>query len=325
MCGVMFQLRHLKTFLAAAETLSFTRAAQRVHLSQPSVTEQIQALEDSLGRQLFVRNNNRLALTDAGRQLAVRARDLLAMAEDTLRSVRDGEDAPAETIAIAAPQTLCARMVAPAVAELADSHPGARIAIHETNSKATVQAVVEGTADLGLLHGWPAADAPVQARLLARDTPVVVVPRVHALGECANVSASMLAGLPLVATSAGCTYRAYLDALLQSASSRATIRAEADTVPSLLQLVAAGVGVAVLPRMAVLPAAHALQLQVRALDAAGEGLPICLLTPAARPLRAGAARLVEQICQVILASDASDQPVPALDVQHLAGGVAVAH
>jgi DNA-binding transcriptional LysR family regulator len=318
----MFQLRHLKTFLAAAETLSFTQAAQRVHLSQPSVTEHILALEESLKQPLFIRSNNRLTLTDAGRQLATRARDLLAMAEDTLRSVRDGEAASTQPVTVAAPQTLCARIAAPAVAALADADPSARIAIREANSKASVQAVVDGSADLGLLHGWPAADAKVQARLLARDAPVVVMPQGHALAACAEVAPSMLARFPLVATSAGCRYREYLDGLVQSASTRPALRAEAESVTSLLQLVAGGVGLAVLPRMAAASAAGALELEMRDLHGAGEGLPICLLTPATRPLREGAARLVEQICRVILASD---QPVSALDVQDLPGGVAVAH
>lgn len=318
----MFQLRHLKTFVAAAETLSFTRAAQRVHLSQPSVTEHILALEESLGRPLFIRSNNRLTLTEAGHQLATRARDLLAMAEDTLRSVRDGADASTRPVTLAAPQTLCARIAAPALAALADADPGVRIVIREANSKATVQAVVDGMADLGLLHGWPPADVEVQARLLARDAPVVVMPRGHALAACAQVTPSMLARFPLVATSAGCRYREYLDVLVQSASTRPQLRAEAESVTSLLQLVAGGVGLAVLPRMAAACAAGALQLEVRDLHGADEGPPICLLTPATRPLREGAARLVEQICRVVLASD---QPMPALDVQDLAGGVAIAH
>ncbi|MCH1998354.1 LysR family transcriptional regulator, partial [Achromobacter xylosoxidans] len=66
----MFQLRQLKTFVAAAETLSFTQAARRVHLSQPSVTEQVRALEEAVGQPLFIRHNNRLQLTPAGERLA---------------------------------------------------------------------------------------------------------------------------------------------------------------------------------------------------------------------------------------------------------------
>jgi DNA-binding transcriptional LysR family regulator len=318
----MLQLRHLQTFLAAAETLSFTQAARRVHLSQPSVTEQIRALEESLRQPLFVRSNNRLALTEAGRQLAVRARELLAMADDTLRSAREGAPAPVETLCVAAPQTLCAQLVAPAVAALAAQLPGARVCIREGHSKATAQAVLDGTADLGVVHGWPAADAGLQARLLARDAPVVVMPQGHPLAAATRVAPSALARFALVATSAGCSYRAHLEALLQRADSRAAIRAEAETVPSLLQLVLGGLGVAVLPRMAVAHAAQALHLAMRPLDGAGEGLPICLLTPAARPPRESAARLVAQIRAALLASD---QPVSALDVQDRAGGVAAAH
>src|SRR3546814_12829042 len=94
----MFQLRQLKIFVAAVEALSFTKAAKQVHLSQSSVTEQVQALEQSIGQPLFIRKNNRLQLTPAGERLEIRARELLAMAEDTFREIRDNVNGQQSTI-----------------------------------------------------------------------------------------------------------------------------------------------------------------------------------------------------------------------------------
>src|SRR5689334_4927530 len=102
----MFQLRQLRTFVAAAETLSFTRAAERVHLTQPSVTEQIRALEDAVGRPLFARQGNTLALTDAGSKLLARARELLAMANDTFHAVKGDAAGTAASLTLVAPETL---------------------------------------------------------------------------------------------------------------------------------------------------------------------------------------------------------------------------
>lgn len=316
----MFQLRHLKTFLAAAETLSFTQAARRVHLSQPSVTEQIQALEHSVGQPLFVRDNNRLALTPAGETLAGRARELLALADDAFRTVRGHADELPGSIRVAAPQTLCTCLLTPMLLRYAEAYPGARVAIQERNSAATAQAVLDGAADIGLVHGWPADHAGLRAQRIARDMPVVVFAPGHPLAASAQVTPDALAAYPLIATMDGCRYRQYLDMLAQQAAERPRIRAEADGVPALLQMVSAGLGVSVLPRMAVDRAATPARIETRPLSAAGEGLPICLLTTDRSPTRNVAAfiRLVG------LAAAGSDEPVPAFDVQHGAGGVAIA-
>lgn len=315
----MFQLRQLKIFLAAAETLSFTKAARRVHLSQPSVTEQVQALEQSVGQALFVRRNNRLTLTAAGEKLATRARELLAMADDTFRVVRDNLEEQGGTIRVAAPQTLCTSLLIPVLTRFVDRHPGTQVVIQERNSSATAQAVLDGTADLGLVHGWPANDANLQADLIARDMPVVVMPPGHALSRAVDVRPDALAAFPLIVTMEGCRYREYLEALLQEAPVRPSIRGIADSVPALVQMVSAGLGVSILPKMAVDSAEAAARVEWRALSTSGDGLPICLLTTDRQPVRHVAAF----IDMVRLATASSDEPMPAFDVKNRAGDVAV--
>jgi DNA-binding transcriptional LysR family regulator len=316
----MFQLRQLKTFLAAAETLSFTKAAQKVHLSQSSVTEQIQTLEASIGRPLFIRSNNRLSLTPTGRGLVERARGLLAVAEEAFDAVRDNVDVPAGTIRVAAPQTLCSSLLLPLLAVHARQYPTTRVVVQERNSAATARAVLDGAADLGVVHGWPGGDDhELQIELIARDRALVVLPPGHALCGATDVTPASLAAYPLIVTAPGCRYRTYIEALLQHAPVRPFLRGEADSVPSLLQMVGAGLGVAVLPGRAVERSAAG-SLEVRPLSGA-EGLPICLLVrrhQVARPQVAAVAAAVR------LAAAGSDEPVAAVDVQHRAGGVAVA-
>ncbi|CAB3780241.1 LysR family transcriptional regulator [Paraburkholderia caffeinilytica] len=315
----MFQLWQLKIFLAAAETLSFTRAAKQVHLSQPSVTEQVRALEQSVGQPLFIRKNNRLMLTAAGERLAGRARELLAMADDTFRVVRDNPDEKGGTIRVAAPQTLCTCLLIPVLTRFVELHPRTRVEIRERNSSETAQAVLGGTADLGLVHGWPANDANLQADLVARDMPVVVMPPGHPLSRAADVKPDALAAFPLIVTMEGCRYREYLDALLQEAPVRPCIRGVADSVQALVQMVSAGLGVSILPRMAVDTAETALRVELRALSTIGEGLPICLLTVGREPTRHVAA-FIEMIR---LAVARSDEPMSTVDVKNRAGRVAV--
>jgi DNA-binding transcriptional LysR family regulator len=315
----MLQLRHLRTFLAAADSLSFTQAAQRVHLSQPSVTEQIQALEHSVGQALFVRDNNRLTLTPTGQRLAERARELLVMADDALRAARDETSEPA-TLQVAAPQALCLGLLVPSIAAHAASHPSLRVALLERHSAATAKAVLDGEADLGVVHGWPAAGNDLlQVKVIARDRPVVVLPVSHALTKFAQIEPSALADAPLIVTVPGCCYRAHLEALLQQhATTPPAYRAEADSVPAMLRMVATGLGVAVLPARAVGQYDDG-SVAVRPLAGGGDGLPICLLHRRDRPMRPAVAEFARRLSEGV-----SDQPVPALDMQHRAGGVAIA-
>lgn len=316
----MLQLRQLKIFLAAAESLSFTAASKRVHLSQPSVTEQIQALEQAVGQQLFVRSNNRLTLTPAGERLASRARDLLAMAEDTLKSVRNESIGQTRSIRVAAPQSLCTSLLIPLLADYAGLRPETQIVVQERHSEATTQAVQDGTADLGLIHGWPADNTRLRISVVTRDEPVVVLPAGHPLQETETVSPEELSRFPLLATEQGCRYRGYLDLLLQEAPVRPRISGVSESVPALVEMVSRGMGISVLPRMAVTASAGRARIELRALSTTREGLPICLLTPDRDPLD----HLAEFIQMIRLVMSGSDQPVPALDMQHGAGRIAVA-
>jgi DNA-binding transcriptional LysR family regulator len=298
----MFQLRHLRTFVAAAETLNFTRAAERVHLAQPSVTEQVRALEDTVGRPLFLRRHNTLALTPAGAALLVRARELLAMADDALRAVKgEGESA---SLALSAPETLATSVLAPLVADHARQHPGLRVSLRTRNSAETVADVTSGAAALGLLHGGPLPDADLASEVLAHDRAVVVMLPSHALATHERVHLADLAGTRLGATTAGCTYRTYLDA--QCMPHGLAIAFEAGSVAALLALVAGGMGVCVVPRLAFVGSSSALVARPLA-DV--PPLPVSLLRRPAVSPTAG------RFAQVLRANARSlDEAMSALDV-----------
>jgi DNA-binding transcriptional LysR family regulator len=310
----MFQLRQLRTFLAAAETLSFTKAAERVHLSQPSVTGQIQSLEDTVGRPLFVRFNNKLALTEAGHHLVIRAHALLSAADEALRAVRANADDSVGSISVAAPHTLCATLLAPSAARYAGARPDVHLSLQEKNSSETERAVLDRTVDVGLVHGWPRAPrSRLQVEVISRDRPMVVMPPGHALGADAAVRIESLAATPLLLTPGGCRYREYAQALLQHASVRPSIRGEADGVVSLMRMVAAGLGMSVLPAKAIDLAGAPSDVEARPLAGADEGLPICMLSAAGEALRPQAAAFMAIVRQ---AARDSDEPVPAFHVQH---------
>jgi DNA-binding transcriptional LysR family regulator len=276
----MFQLRQLRTFVAAAETLSFTRAAERVHLTQPSVTEQIRALEDAVGRPLFVRQRNTLALTDAGKKLLTRARELLAMADNALHVVRGGAQAAPASLTLVAPQTLTVTVLTPVMADYAARHPEVRLTLLTRNSADTLLALKNGSADVGLLHGLPLHDTSLTSEILSSDEPVLVVPSKHPLCRRESVSIDDLVAQRLGATMPGCAYRAYLEALLQSGPNLPGITFEAESVRGLIGMVAGGLGVCVLPRLAFRSSLPGPDVKALRLEGPMPGLPVCLVTPA---------------------------------------------
>src|SRR3954471_8084889 len=117
------ELRHLKTFVAAATTLNFTRAAQQVHLAQSSVTEQIQTLEDDLGTPLFDRSRRKLSLTEAGRRMLEYANDLLSLANEAHNAVADASRKTAGTLRLGGLESLCATLLPPVIAAFHQAHP----------------------------------------------------------------------------------------------------------------------------------------------------------------------------------------------------------
>jgi len=319
----MFQLRQLRTFVAAAETLSFTRAAQRVHLTQPSVTEQIRALEDAVGRPLFIRQHNTLALTDAGVKLLGRARELLAMADDTLHAVKGDAAGAAMSLTLVAPETLALTVFTPLVADYAERYPNAKVTLLTRNSADTLAMARDGSADIGLVHGLPLHEPSLAGEVLGTDEPVLVVPSGHPLAERQSVCIQDIAEQRLGATAPGCSYRAYLETLLQAGPGLPAIRFEAESVRGLVTMVATGLGVCVLPRLAFRSALPGPEVKAVRLDGALRALPVSLLTPAAARRRQPPH--VSAFVEMLRArTQALHQAMPAVDMQHAARGVAVA-
>src|SRR5262245_3662376 len=147
------QLRHLKTFVAVASTLNITRAAERVHLAQSSVTEQIQVLEADLGTALFDRSQRRLSLTEAGRRLLDYANDLLALADEARAAVAAAADLTAGTLTIGGLETLCCSYLPPLLARFRGEHSDVHVRLMVANSAALRNGLRTGSMDVCFAFG----------------------------------------------------------------------------------------------------------------------------------------------------------------------------
>jgi DNA-binding transcriptional LysR family regulator len=243
-------LRHLVTFRAVAGAQSFTRAAAALGYAQSSVTAHIHALEAELGVSLFDRTGKQIALTEAGRRLLVYSRQLLQLADEAAAAVsQDGR--PAGTITISAPETLCTYRLPVLLQAFRERYPQARIVFRPSRADALCRHVRDGEIDVAFVLEPPFASADLEVVELLRE-PIALIGRPdHRLAECAAVAPADLAHESLLLTEAGCAYRVLFERALAAAGAAPREVVEFSSVEAIKQCVAAGMGLAVLPRVAV--------------------------------------------------------------------------
>lgn len=192
------EIRHLRCFVAVAEELHFGRAARRLHVAQPAVSQTVRRLEEELGLQLFDRANRRVGLTDAGTMLLAEARAALARFDAlvaTMGRLRAGMGA---TISIGAVPALPPELIPRLLRLLAQDGPGPIAVVRAAPSgRDPAELLAGGAFDLVLVRG--VVDAPgVDTVVVAREAVGVAVSVHHPLAERAAVAPRDLNGVPLI-------------------------------------------------------------------------------------------------------------------------------
>ncbi|WP_082582874.1 LysR family transcriptional regulator [Frateuria sp. Soil773] len=245
------QFRHLKTFVAVAATGNITRAGERVHLAQSSVTEQIQALEEDLGAALFERTRRGLRPTPAGRCLLDYAQRLLALADEARAAVADAAGQVAGRLAIGGLETLCATRLPPLLAAFGREYPAVELQLGSAGSGPLRAAVIAGELDVGFVFGEAAGDAALCRQVVAREPLVVIVPAGHRLAKRRALMPGDLAGETFLATEPGCVYRRMFDeAFPAAAAGRPRLAGSFGSLAAVRAMVEAGAGCALLPKLA---------------------------------------------------------------------------
>jgi LysR family transcriptional regulator, cyn operon transcriptional activator len=236
------ELRHLRYFLAVAETLHFTRASEALHISQPTLSLQIMELERMLGAPLFDRNGRSVRLTEAGvvfRRHAIRA----------LREVETGHAAVSDllglhrgTLRVGVTHSFSTALIPRAVARFRRAHPGVGVAIEKTSGRAIEQSLVAGALDLGIAYA-PPESTEVEAETLFEEEVVLIVAIGHPLARRDRVGLAELDGLPLALISREFSTRRLIDERLREAKVSPEIAVEMNDIDSLLEVVRLGTGV----------------------------------------------------------------------------------
>ncbi|GAA3510686.1 LysR family transcriptional regulator [Actinocatenispora rupis] len=244
------ELRQLGHFVAAAEELHFTRAARRAHVVQSSLSSSIRALERELGGDLFVRTSRQVRLTAAGEALLPAARAALAAAQDGRDAVAGVRGVLGGRLTIGVLQTLGPVDLSALLARFHRRHPGVLLRLRNDNAPRLARDVVRGESDLAFV------DHPVDTRGL-REIPlgaedlILAVPRGDPLATRRTVRLGALAGHDFVEYRPESALRRRIDAACADAGLDRRICCEVDTIAQLVDLVAHGMGVALLPPLTV--------------------------------------------------------------------------
>lgn len=245
------ELRHLRYFIAVAEELHFGRAADRLNISQPPLSQQIQSLETQIGAVLLYRNNRSVRLTQAGEMFLKEAKTIVGKVEDISQQaarIHRGEEGKL-TIGLTSSAPFL-KKVSRVFRRFRTAHPLVNIRIEELNSQQQMSPLVEGKLDLGVMRNGILPDV-LQHHLLRSEPLIAVVPSNHPLADLppGELTYAHLADQPFVFFSKDVGTSLYDDILnrLSEAGITPFITQEVGEALTIIGLISAGLGVSILP------------------------------------------------------------------------------
>ncbi|MCR6484957.1 LysR substrate-binding domain-containing protein [Amycolatopsis sp. OK19-0408] len=240
------QPHQLAYFVAVAEHRHFTRAAEQMRVAQPSLSQQIRALEHDLGAPLFHRIRGNVSLTEAGETLLPFARRILAESESARRAIRELDELDRGRVRLGAPPSLCTGLLPPMLAAFRRRYPGIQLELHESGSGDLRQGLSEGALDLALLAGArnPGDQRLASTQLLLEE--LVLIDSGDGPAK-ARLDVRELADVPLVMFRRGYDVREATVNACRAAGFEPSFAIEGGEMDAVLELVRAGVGAAVVP------------------------------------------------------------------------------
>lgn len=272
------ELRHLRYFIGVAEEENVSRAALKLHVSQPALSRQIRDLEDELGFLLLERSAKSVRLTEAGRAFLTEARAVLQRTEDAVKAARAIATGARGELHVGYAPSLTARILPPTLRAFQAELPNVRVKLHDFSTEEMLAGLREGKLQIAfVVRLTPALLRGLRFEELVRDSMCLAVTPKHPLAGRRTVTLAEVAREPLITYSRKDYPDAHenLAALFAVIKSKPRIAEEHDSVSSLIAAVEAGNGVAIAPQSLTCTA--------------GPRLKLIPFSPAPAPLIIGAA------------------------------------
>jgi DNA-binding transcriptional LysR family regulator len=242
------ELRHLRYFLAVAETLHFSKAAQRLGIAQPPLSQQIKRLEQLVGHRLFDRTTRGVKLTLAGQLLADRARSTVEKVHDDLEQVRRLGRGEEGTLTVGFSGSVMFADLPAAIESYRRRYPKVELRLRELATYAQIPALLDGTLDLAFMRDGDPTEG-IQMTTMFKEPYIAVLPEGHALARKRSLRVADLLDEPFILFARRMGPLAFdrTMACCERSGFRPNIVQEASQWPTHVRLVAAGLGVTLAP------------------------------------------------------------------------------
>lgn len=230
------ELRHLRYFMAVADTLNFTRAAERVHVTQSTLSHQIRQFEDELGQALFERRGKRVFLTESGEILFGFAKRALSELDDGIRAIKSDPNQYTGTLRVGTTHTFNIDFIPACMAIFLKRFSSVKVTVAELTASAINDAIRTGTLDIGIAYR-PAQTNDLVFQPLFNETMVLVVSTAHPFAQRKQLRLSELHRHKLVLLARDYATRQMLDEYFLSSGIEPQVVAEMNTVSPMLNLV----------------------------------------------------------------------------------------
>ena len=240
----------LQAFIAVAEKSSFRAAAQSLFLSQPALSRRIDKLERDLKCQLLERTTRRVSLTDAGRQLLTHAHAVMEELERAYQGLEAKAAVRTGKVTIACVPSVANHVLPSVLKDFAKANPAVRVKVIDESAQVVMDSVISGHADFGL-NFLGSQEAELDFTPIRAERYVVVVTGNHPLARRKTVAWRSLESETLVSVSSTSGNRLLIDSAFSKMSKRPSIQYEINHVTGAINLVAAGLGIAIVPGLAL--------------------------------------------------------------------------
>ena len=247
------ELRHLTYFVAVAERLNFSKAAEDLHVAQPAISQQIRSLERELGAPLFDRVGKRVTLTEAGRALLPHARHILSAVESARHEVLERGSLNRGKASLGAPSTISTHLLPGLLVRFKQKYPGLEVTLREAGTETLLRLIEDNQLDLAIASTDPATPVPlfVESAPFREEDYVLAVGRQHSLYKRESVRLADLAAESFILFPEGYRLREVTLAACRAAGFEPKVALDGGAMQSALEFVAAGLGVALVPELAL--------------------------------------------------------------------------
>jgi len=245
------EIWQLRTFCEIAATLNFTKASEKLHLTQSAVSHQIKALEEELGVSLFIRSKRGVLLTDAGKAALVHARQILREADDMFDQVAGREKALAGRVRVAAATQALVYLFAPLFEEFMDAHESVELVFRTTpTTEQTVEDILSGVADVGFAS-MAVYSPTLNVVELFNDELVLVVGKKHKLAKRAELTSKDLKNERWILFERGASIRRATDAFFKKIKVEPEKALESNDTYFVKLMIERGLGISLMPSWTV--------------------------------------------------------------------------